>query len=146
MAWPNICSPKDKGGLGIVNIASQNSSLLTKFLTKLHSGTSAPWDLGDAHFTHTTIWKDIVSLLPEFCSAPSVTVQSGTYTSFWFDRWLGTSTLASCFPPLAATRCSLTSLSTRLSPLASSPLLLLASPVLRRGSSSLLPPSSLPFT
>jgi hypothetical protein len=43
VAWKDVCVPKDRGGLGVLSIHSQNSALLTKFLTKLHSDNTAPW-------------------------------------------------------------------------------------------------------
>jgi hypothetical protein len=33
-AWEMVCKPKDKGGLGIVNIQKQNALLLIKFVDK----------------------------------------------------------------------------------------------------------------
>jgi hypothetical protein len=42
VAWEDVCVLKDLGGLGVLSTRSQNLALLTKFLTKLYSDTSAP--------------------------------------------------------------------------------------------------------
>lgn len=36
--WETICSPKDQGGLGILDLRCMNISLLTKWLWKLENG------------------------------------------------------------------------------------------------------------
>jgi len=40
--WDLICVPKDKGGLGVKDLAVQNCCLLQKFLTKLHEPSTSP--------------------------------------------------------------------------------------------------------
>jgi hypothetical protein len=35
--WNSICTPKDRGGLGILNLRCMNISLLTKWLWKLEN-------------------------------------------------------------------------------------------------------------
>ena len=42
VAWKDLCTPKSLGGLVIMCLATQNKSLLSKFLSKLHSDTDAP--------------------------------------------------------------------------------------------------------
>jgi hypothetical protein len=42
VAWGDVCVPKELGGVGVLSIQAQNSALLGKFLTKLHSDTLAP--------------------------------------------------------------------------------------------------------
>jgi hypothetical protein len=37
VAWGDVCTPKNKGGLIILSIPAQNPALLSKFLIKLHS-------------------------------------------------------------------------------------------------------------
>jgi hypothetical protein len=86
VARTDFCTPKNLGGLGILSIQSQNSALLTKFLTKLYFDTSAPWvdwfrrrygwngskDLGDTHHLDTHVWKDIAAGLKAFRSITKV--------------------------------------------------------------------------
>nr|XP_051208403.1 uncharacterized protein LOC127325637 [Lolium perenne] len=110
-----MSAPQKKlGGLGILSIQSQNSALLTKFLTKIHSDTSAPWavwfrrrygwngsrDLGDTHRLDTHVWKDIVAGLKVFRSVTKVSVGNGPSTAFWADHWTGDATLQDRFPVL----------------------------------------------
>jgi hypothetical protein len=70
------CSkPKRKGGLGIINLRSQNSALLLKHLDKFYNRKEIPWVklVWHAHYSngdipHATIdkgsfwWKDILKL------------------------------------------------------------------------------------
>jgi hypothetical protein len=42
-AWDVACKPKDQGGLGIINIQSQNDALLMKFLDKFANHADVPW-------------------------------------------------------------------------------------------------------
>jgi hypothetical protein len=108
VAWEDVCIPEDLGGLGILSIESQNTALLTKFLTKLHSDTSVPWacwfrrrygwhgssrDLGDPRHLDTPVWKDIVASLETFRSVSKVTIGGGGSTAFWSDLWIGETTL-----------------------------------------------------
>jgi hypothetical protein len=106
--------PKKFGGLGILSIRSQNSTLLRKFLTKLHSDTTAPWaswfcrrydwndsrDLGNAHHHDTPVWKDIVSGLGVFHSITKVSIGNGVSTAFWTDLWTGNNPLHEHFAEL----------------------------------------------
>ena len=82
MSWEDVCRPKKMGGLGVLSLSHQNSALLSKFLTKLHSPSNAPWnlwfhrqygwstrrDLGQSHFLDSPIWKCIVAGLASFRS------------------------------------------------------------------------------
>jgi hypothetical protein len=54
VAWPEVCSPKHLGGLGVLSIPKQNSALLSKFLSKIHSDASAPLGL----LVSTVLWVD----------------------------------------------------------------------------------------
>ncbi|KAK1677490.1 hypothetical protein QYE76_038338 [Lolium multiflorum] len=51
VAWDDVCVPKKLGGLGVLSIQSQNSALLGKFLSKLHSDTAAPGPAGFGAYT-----------------------------------------------------------------------------------------------
>lgn len=43
VAWETACKPKEEGGLGIIDIKSQNSALLMKFLDKFYNKSVIPW-------------------------------------------------------------------------------------------------------
>lgn len=41
--WEVACKPKEQGGLGIIDIESQNDALLMKFLDKFYNNVDVPW-------------------------------------------------------------------------------------------------------
>jgi hypothetical protein len=91
VAWTVVCSPKNLGGLGVLSIPHQNSALLSKFLSKFHSDSNAPWacwfrcrygwtlsrDLGDSHALDTSVWKGIAANLSTFRSLTCVSIGDG---------------------------------------------------------------------
>jgi hypothetical protein len=42
-AWPMVCIPKEEGGLGALNLSTQNISLMLKHLHKFYNRASVPW-------------------------------------------------------------------------------------------------------
>ena len=42
-AWELVCRPKNKGGLGILNLQLQNQALLMKHLKKFYNKEEVPW-------------------------------------------------------------------------------------------------------
>ena len=42
VAWPVVTTPKDKGGLGVLNLRLQNDALLLKHLDKFYSRRDIP--------------------------------------------------------------------------------------------------------
>lgn len=43
MAWPVVMQPKEKGGLGVLNLSLQNNALLLKNLDKFYNRKDIPW-------------------------------------------------------------------------------------------------------
>ena len=43
VAWPRCITPKNKGGLGILNLRLQNDALLLKHLHKFYNRENIPW-------------------------------------------------------------------------------------------------------
>lgn len=41
--WDMVCKPKNKGGLGIINLKTQNEALLMKHLYKFYNKYDLPW-------------------------------------------------------------------------------------------------------
>ena len=114
MLQDDISLPKEKGGLGVPNLANKNKSLLKKFLFKFHCAPSVPWidwprnaygwnycfDLCDDIPSITLIWKDIYDLLPSFRKETKVHLGNGLMTTFWVDLWFEPNTLADMCPTL----------------------------------------------
>lgn len=77
-AWGLVCRPKNKGGLGIMNLGIQNVALLLKHVNKFLNRADVPWvNLIWNTYYHdrgphaTTIcgspwWKDILKLVDKF--------------------------------------------------------------------------------
>lgn len=42
-AWEMICVPKKEGGLGVLNLKTQNEDLLLKYLHKFFNRDDIPW-------------------------------------------------------------------------------------------------------
>ena len=98
-AWDLICRPKNKGGLGILNLGVQNMALLLKHLHKFLNRLDLPWVslIWDTYY-HSSVpqgtdscgsfwWKDICKLLDHFRSTTWVQINSGTSALFWSDKW-----------------------------------------------------------
>lgn len=114
VAWELVCLDKEKGGLGVKNLALQNRALICKFWSKLHQPPRTSWqhwflrtygaaagrDLGDAHWLDTLTWSMLLSVLPEFRISTRVHLGDGSSTSFWYDHWIGHLLLAEAFPAL----------------------------------------------
>lgn len=41
--WPNICKPRDQGGLGIMSSKHMNLALLTRWLLRIANGEGGLW-------------------------------------------------------------------------------------------------------
>ena len=113
VSWPDICKPKDQGGLGILSSRRMNIALLTRWLWRIANGEGGLWltiiqnkylrgqplafcqRSGGSQF-----WQAVVRLLPVLRIGTSISVGSGASTLFWLDRWLGGSPLAARFPIL----------------------------------------------
>jgi hypothetical protein len=77
-AWSLICKPKDKGGLGVIDLKMQNECLLLKFLDKFLNKKDVPWvhlvwesyyspALPPTKFKDCSFWwRDCLKLLPKF--------------------------------------------------------------------------------
>ena len=43
VAWEVVMKPKEKGGLGVINLHLQNDALLLKQLVKFYNNVDTPW-------------------------------------------------------------------------------------------------------
>ena len=100
VAWKKCCKPKKKGGLGIINLKSQNSALLLKHLDKFYNQKDVPWVklVWSSYYSNGQIphastdkgsfwWRDILKLCDLFRGISSCTVGNGSTVLFWSDVW-----------------------------------------------------------
>jgi hypothetical protein len=65
-AWEMVCKPKNKGGLGIINLQIKNTALLLKHLHKFYNNEDIPW----VHLVRDAYYYQFV---------PHATVLSGSF-------------------------------------------------------------------
>ncbi|GAU18465.1 hypothetical protein TSUD_366480 [Trifolium subterraneum] len=123
VSWDRICGTKEKGGLGIKNLAHFNFSLLCKWKWRCLNETTTSWrDIllfrygpfaanflygeGVEGLKHASIWwRDIWSLGGEgngnwFGSNISSVLGDGKDIGFWKEKWLGMEPLRDLYPSL----------------------------------------------
>jgi hypothetical protein len=99
-AWDMVCKPKDKGGLGVLNLKIQNEGLLLKYLHKFYNKADIPW----VHLLWNTYyngkvphnlkpcgsnwWRSIFNLSPIYRGISMSNINDGRSTLFWKDKWL----------------------------------------------------------
>jgi hypothetical protein len=98
-AWQMVCRPKDKGGLGVINLEIQNDALLLKHLFRFFNHADTPW----VHMTWQAYyqsavpqsagrvgsfwWRDVCDLLTTFRGVSKCNPGNGNAILFWKDRW-----------------------------------------------------------
>ena len=99
-AWELVCRPKDKGGLGIINLHLQNQGLLIKHLHKFFNKEDIPWvsliwnSYYDGVVPQATVlcgsfWcRDIFKLADSYRAISTATVNQGDSILFWSDSWI----------------------------------------------------------
>jgi mannosylglycoprotein endo-beta-mannosidase len=111
-AWSAVCRPKQKGGLGIINLEIQNQALLLKMLHKFYTKANIPWvrlvwslyDPSKAPHAQSKRgsfwWRDIFNLNNIYRSITKCMVGDGTSILFWKDFWHSDQLLCEEFPML----------------------------------------------
>jgi hypothetical protein len=101
IAWNKVCIPKQRGGVGVLNLKLQNEALLMKFLHKFYNKEDTPWVtlLWNSYYQEKVPhamdpcgsfwWKDILKLTPIFRTIASCHVGQGNTVLFWKDVWMG---------------------------------------------------------
>jgi hypothetical protein len=59
-AWDMVCKPKNKGGLGVLNLKIQNHGLLLKYLHKFYNKADTPW----VHLIWNTYYREHIRPTP----------------------------------------------------------------------------------
>ena len=111
--WETVQQPKEKGGLGVINLKLQNDALLLKHLHKFYNQADIPWvkliwfKYYEQKVPHASRevgsfwWKDILRLNPLYRGISHCIIGNGTTVCFWEDRW-NSSLLKSKYPRLAS--------------------------------------------
>jgi hypothetical protein len=100
VSWRKACLAKDQGGLGIIDLRTQNTALLLKFLDKFYNHANLPW----VHLTWQCFyrrlkvphvcnpvgsfwWRDVMSLSDNYLMIASCKAHSVLTCTFWEDSW-----------------------------------------------------------
>lgn len=100
-AWSMVNIPKEKGGLGVLNLSIQNESLMLKHLHKFYNKVPVPWvslvwekyysngklPRLTASFRGSFWWKDLLKLLDPYKGMAMANVSDGLSCFFWLDQW-----------------------------------------------------------
>jgi len=111
-AWSMVQKPKDKGGLGVINLRLQNDPLLLKKLHKFYSRQDIPWVklIWGTYYQNKVPhasrevgsfrWKDVLRLNVLYRGIARCSLGDGSTVLFWGDLW-GPVVLAQAFPNLS---------------------------------------------
>lgn len=98
-AWEMVCLPKSEGGLGVLNLGTQNEALLLKFLDKFFNRKNIPWvqlvwekyykngKLPDHIRRGSFWWRDILKLLDTYKGMAMINLGDGRTCLLWSDIW-----------------------------------------------------------
>lgn len=99
-AWELTCLPKNEGGLGVLNLQTQNDALMLKNLHKFFNRVDIPWVhlVWERHYNDGTLpsssrlkgsfwWKDNLKLLDSFKGMAMVNIVDGQSCLLWDDLW-----------------------------------------------------------
>jgi hypothetical protein len=93
-AWPMVQKPKNKGGLGVINLSVQNDALLVKHLHKFYNKVDVPWVnlIWSKYYTDKVThasrevgsfwWKDVHRLSYIFRNIARCSLGDGTTVTF----------------------------------------------------------------
>ena len=113
VAWEVVMQPKEKGGLGVLNLRLQNDALLLKHLFKFYNKVDTPWvHLVWSKYYTTKVphasrefgsfwWKDVLRLSIIFRGIAKCEIGDGSTVYFWDDMW-SDAVLSQEFPRLAS--------------------------------------------
>jgi hypothetical protein len=99
-AWEAVCLPKKEGGLGVLNLRTQNEALLLKNLHKFYNQSDIPWVhlIWEKHYRNGSLpsnikkgsfwWRDNLKLLDSYKGLAMVNIHDGVSCKFWDDLWM----------------------------------------------------------
>lgn len=101
-AWPIVSTPKEEGGLGVLNLQTHNEALILKHLHKFFNRCNLPWVelIWDKHYKNGKLpgssapkgsfwWRDALKLLDKYKGMANVIVADGKTCFLWDDLWNG---------------------------------------------------------
>lgn len=102
ISWKSVCMPCSKGGLGLRDLSSWNTTLSLKLIWLLHCESESLWASWtkrnrlkgasiwsfEVEKQTSWIWKSILRLRPLAERFLKCDIGDGTKASFWFDYWL----------------------------------------------------------
>lgn len=110
ISWDIICSSKAQGGLGVLNLARMNTSLLAKWWFRFKDPTiEGKWKsiLFDKYGSTgldisqvSSFWSGILSDSHMYDVGITRIIGNGATTSFWLYMWYGDCSLYCLFPNL----------------------------------------------
>ena len=113
--WEHICSPKEVGGLRVINTKIMNWCLMTKWAWKILTGQGGLWlsifsskylrDRGvdfRSNVQSSQFAKDMKKASHLLRLGTKFVIQNGKAASFWLDVWCGEQALCERFPALFA--------------------------------------------
>jgi hypothetical protein len=84
-----VCKSKEEGGLGVINLNTQNEALLLKHLNKFFNKEDIPWVslIWESYYDSDNLptqamkgsfwWRDILKLLDKFEGIAKVNINNG---------------------------------------------------------------------
>jgi hypothetical protein len=98
-SWDMVCQPRNKGGLGVINLQVQNKALLLKHLDKFYRRCDIPWvQIIWAKYYEDKIphaqpscgsfwWRDVLGLVDIFRGSSQCKIMSRDSVLLWKDNW-----------------------------------------------------------
>ena len=95
VAWQTVQMPKDKGGLGVINLRLRNDALLLKHLDKFYNKVDVPWVqlVWFKYYSNKVLhasrevgsywWKDELRLSSLYRTVARCTFDDGYTICFW---------------------------------------------------------------
>jgi hypothetical protein len=98
ISWDKVCRPKDQGGLGVLNLQTQNKALLLMNLHKFYNKENIPWvnliwtkyyASGDVSrkLQGSLWWKSHIKLIDLYKGIARCNLGDGRSALFWTDLW-----------------------------------------------------------
>ncbi|KAG8067016.1 hypothetical protein GUJ93_ZPchr0005g15381 [Zizania palustris] len=100
ISWKQICKPKKFGGLGVIDLRIQNTTLLLKHLDKFLNMQDTLWVklIRQTYYSNgrltqllgrrgSTWWSEVLKLWPIFWAIAKPSVGNGITVALWFDLW-----------------------------------------------------------